>query len=93
MAAELVSFQALVYGRVQGVFFRAYVVRRARELGLSGYVRNLADGSVEVRGEGERGNLEKLAGLLKTGPPGARVIRIDTKWSEYISRYSDFNIL
>ena len=45
--ADLASFMATVRGRVQGVFFRASVMRRARELGLTGYVRNRHDGSVE----------------------------------------------
>lgn len=93
MATELASFHASVYGRVQGVFFRAYVDRYARELGITGYVRNLADGSVEVRGEGERLQLDKLLTILKTGPPGARVIKVDTSWSECTGRYSGFNIL
>jgi acylphosphatase len=48
---------------------------------------------VEVRGEGERENLEKLAGLLKNGPPGARVVKVDTSWSEHTGKYSGFNIL
>ena len=93
MAAELASFQALVYGRVQGVFFRTYVARFARELELGGYVRNLVDGSVEVRAEGEKLSLERLLALLKIGPPGARVIKVDTDWSEYTGRYPGFNIL
>ena len=93
MDAELASFQASVFGRVQGVFFRAYVAQFARELELGGYVRNLADSSVEVRAEGEKRSLERLLVLLKTGSPGARVIKVDTDWSEYTGRYSGFNIL
>ena len=46
--AYLTSVQAIVYGFVQGVFFRAFVIRRAKELGLTGYVRNLPQGTVEV---------------------------------------------
>jgi acylphosphatase len=90
---ELASFQASVYGRVQGVFFRAYVARHARELQIAGYVRNLADGSVEVRAEGEKQKLEKLIALLKAGPSGARVIKVETSWSEYTGKYSGFHIL
>ena len=93
MTTELASFQASVYGRVQGVFFRAHVAKYARELEITGYVRNLADSSVEVRAEGEKRSLERLLALLKTGPPGARVIKVDTDWSEYTGRYSGFNIL
>ncbi len=89
---ELASLQAIVYGYVQGVFFRAFVSRRARELGLTGYVRNLAEGTVEVQAEGERKQLEKLIGYLKVGPPGARVEKVVTNWSEYTGNYSGFDI-
>ena len=89
---ELVSLQATVYGRVQGVFFRAFVARWARELSLVGYVRNLHDGAVEVRVEGERQQLEKLVGYLKVGPPAARVDKVVTSWSEYTGDYSGFGV-
>ena len=73
---DLASVRAIVYGDVQGVFFRAFASRQARELGLTGYVRNLPDGeSVEVEAEGERNKLEELIGYLKVGPPAAKVER------------------
>ncbi len=91
--AGLASVQAVVYGHVQGVFFRAFAAQRARELGLAGYVRNLPDGrSIEVCAEGERDRLEQLAGYLRVGPPAARVDRVETNWSEYSGRYSGFTI-
>ena len=62
-----------VTGRVQGVGFRWFVVKEARALGLAGYVRNLADGSVEVVAEGEAAALERLAAALAHGPAAARV--------------------
>jgi acylphosphatase len=86
------SLQAIVYGRVQGVFFRDFVTGWARELGLAGYVRNLPDGAVEVRAEGERQQLEKLVGYLKEGPPAARVNKVVTNWSEYTGNYSGFRV-
>lgn len=89
---ELTSLQAIVHGYVQGVFFRAFVSRHARELGLTGYVRNLPEGTVEVKAEGTRSKLEKLIGYLKTGPPGAKVDKVVTSWSEYTGSYSDFTI-
>lgn len=92
MSTELASIHAYVYGRVQGVFFRSYVIEYARELGITGYVRNVVDGSVEVRGEGKRQHLEKLVDFLKEGPPSARVVKVDTGWSEYTGKYSGFNI-
>ncbi len=91
--ADLASVHAIVYGYVQGVFFRTFVSRRANELGLTGYVRNLPNGeAVEVRAEGERKRLEELIGYLKVGPPAARVERVVTTWSEYTGSYSEFNI-
>ena len=90
--ADLASLHAIVYGFVQGVFFRAFVSRQARALGLNGYVRNLPEGAVEVQAEGERNRLEELIGYLKVGPPGARVEKVVTNWSEYTRNYSGFNV-
>ena len=92
-SSDLASLQATVYGYVQGVFFRAFVSRRAGELGLTGYVRNLPGGeAVEVLAEGERKQLEELISHLKVGPPAARVERVVTNWSEYTGSYSHFSI-
>lgn len=81
-----------MYGRVQGVFFRAFVAGQAGELGLTGYVRNLRDGSVEVNAEGEREKLQQLISRLEAGPPAASVEKVATEWSEYTGDYSAFNI-
>lgn len=62
-----------VSGVVQGVGFRWFVRERARRLGLSGWVRNLPDGSVEVLAAGEAGQLELLRRELLHGPNGAIV--------------------
>ena len=90
--SDLASLRAVVYGLVQGVFFRAFVSRRARELGLTGYVRNLPERMVEVQAEGERDKLEKLIISLQAGPPGARVEKVITVWSKYSGDYRDFNV-
>ncbi len=90
---DLASVQAIVYGRVQGVFFRAFASKQARELGLTGYVRNLRDReAVEVQAEGGRNKLEKLIDSLKIGPPAAKVEKVVTDWSEYTGNYSNFSI-
>lgn len=89
---DLASIQAVVYGYVQGVLFRDFVFRRATELGLTGYVRNLPEGSVEVKAEGRRKHLEKLIGYLKVGPPMAEVDKVVVNWSESTGNYSRFSI-
>ena len=92
-SSDLASVQATVYGYVQGVFFRAFVSRKAQELKLTGYVRNLPGReAVEVIAEGEKKQLEKLMGHLKVGPPAARVERVVTDWTEYSGSFSGFNI-
>ena len=90
---DLTSVQAMVYGRVQGVYFRAFTSRHAVELGLTGYVRNSPDGkAVEVQAEGELNKLESLIDYLKIGPPAAKVERVVTNWSAYTGGYTNFNI-
>ena len=70
-----------VSGQVQGVFFRASTRDRARELGLSGWVRNLPDGRVEFVAEGEETTLQELLRFLRVGPPGAQVNDLVVEWS------------
>ena len=90
---DLASVRVVVHGHVQGVYFRAFTSRQARELGLTGYVRNLRDWrAVEVQAEGERNKLERLIDHLRKGPPGARVERVETTWSEHTGSYSNFSV-
>jgi len=67
------AVHAIVRGRVQGVGFRMFVWREATRLGLSGYTRNVPDGSVEVLATGDDARLEQLLARLRDGPPGSRV--------------------
>lgn len=84
---------AFVHGRVQGVFFRDFVCRWARSLGLTGFVRNLPDGeTVEVVAEGERERLEELLRHLETGPKGARVERVEYEWCPARHQFQGFSI-
>jgi acylphosphatase len=89
---DMASFTATVRGRVQGVFFRGFVQRNARRLGISGYVRNLPDGSVEVQAEGERARLKELEEHLRTGPPASSVREVVTDWSEYTGEHTGFYV-
>ncbi len=70
------SMHFKVSGRVQGVFFRASTSHRAAELGLSGWVRNMPDGTVEVLARGDEAALEALREWLHEGPPMARVTAV-----------------
>jgi acylphosphatase len=72
----------LIRGRVHGVFFRQSTRERAQELGLSGWVRNLENGMVEVEAEGKRDLLEQLVAWCHKGPPSARVEGVEVTWLE-----------
>ncbi|NWF67946.1 MAG: acylphosphatase [Chloroflexi bacterium] len=89
MAEQL---HAIVKGQVQGVSFRHYTQLRAGELGLSGWVKNLSDGTVEVLAEGERAALENLLRFLQRGPSGACVSGVDVQWREASGQYQGFTI-
>lgn len=66
-------FSIRVFGKVQGVFFRASTKEQAEELGIKGFVRNENDGSVYIEAEGEEEPLQTFIGWCKTGPPKAHV--------------------
>ena len=92
--SKLASVQIIVHGRVQGVYFRVFTLGQARELGLTGHVRNLPGGkAVEVQAEGERQNLERLVDRLRDGPTGAKIENVETSWSEHMGSYSGFSIV
>jgi acylphosphatase len=91
---EITAIKATVHGRVQGVFFRASTRKVARELELSGTVRNLPGWrEVEVHAEGEKAQIEKLIEFLNTGPPGAKVEKVDVEWLEFTGKYNGFNVI
>jgi acylphosphatase len=79
-----------VFGRVQGVYFRATTQTRALELGLSGWVRNRRDGSVEVVAEGPEGAIQALCDWAQQGPPHARVDAVDRVDSDPVGLEGEF---
>lgn len=85
--------QCVVLGRVQGVFFRASAQREAKRLGLTGWVRNRPDGSVELLAEGEDESLRDFIGWVQRGPGSARVDRVDTRWRSYTGEFTEFRIV
>lgn len=84
--------KAVVWGRVQNVGYRAFVVSYARALGLNGTVRNLPAGQVEVVAEGDEKTLKQLLTLLQQGPPAARVTHVDAQWGEAECDTNGFNV-
>lgn len=84
--------EARVEGRVQGVGFRYYTQREAQKLGLSGWVRNLRSGGVQLAAEGSEGALRKLLEAVRKGPPMSRVERVDEKWKEPEGERGSFEV-
>jgi len=84
--------EATIDGRVQGVSFRYHTVRRARDLGLTGYVRNEPDGTVSVVAEGQRSDLDELLSFLRSGPRAAVVTDVNTDWRSARGDFGRFEV-
>jgi acylphosphatase len=82
-----------VTGLVQGVFYRQSTAQEASRLGLSGTVRNLSDGSVEVEAEGPRSAVESLVAWCSRGPPAARVAEVEVAWGSPAGSAGPFTVL
>lgn len=83
---------AIVSGKVQGVWFRAWTRDMARELSVTGWVRNRSDGLVEAMAEGSREQLMAFETRLRDGPPLARVTKIKAEWSDDEKNFTAFNV-
>lgn len=84
----------VVEGLVQGVGFRWFVARRAEALGITGWVRNLYSGNVEIEAEGDRSLLEEFIKQVKVGPRSARVTNLKIEWKESMPPlYNHFDII
>jgi acylphosphatase len=83
---------ATISGLVQGVYFRGFTETRAEQLGLTGWVRNLPNGSVEVVAEGPRPALQELLAHLRQGPPGAKVTDVRAEWSAASGEFRFFEV-
>ena len=81
-----------ISGRVQGVCFRAHTRRQAQQLGLTGWVRNRADGRVEAVFEGERSALEKIIAWCQHGPALATVSQVKVEWEDFRAEFDSFHI-
>ncbi len=90
---ELARLQIHVSGLVQGVNFRWFTQRRAADLGVTGWVRNMPDGSVQVMAEGEKRALESLLDAVREGPSAAVVESVDTQWESPTGEFGRFEVL
>ena len=86
------EMHAIVNGRVQMVAYRIYVQDSAGELGLTGWVRNLPDGSVELVAQGDKEVLKELVEYLHEGSLLAKVESVDITWRSPKEEYEDFSI-
>ena len=84
--------RVLISGLVQGVGYRHSAYRKALELGLHGWVRNLSNGDVEAVLQGDRARIERMLEWCRRGPALARVDRVDTNWQTATTEYADFQI-
>ena len=87
-----VQMRAVVSGCVQGVSFRFYTRQQAQRLGLTGWVRNEADGTVHVLAQGPRATLLSLLGWLNRGPGLAEVTGVQVLWEDIQVPYSGFEV-
>jgi acylphosphatase len=91
-AMEKIRAHLKIHGRVQGVFFRATTQEEALRLGLTGWVRNCPDGSVETVAEGELEKIEEFIRWCRHGPPSARVERVDVEKSDHLGEFKSFEM-
>ncbi|MBI3925690.1 MAG: acylphosphatase [Armatimonadetes bacterium] len=83
---------AQVYGRVQGVGFRAYTIRQADHLGITGWVRNCPDGSVEILAEADADLLEQFLQAIRRGPSHASVRELRTRFEDAEEELRGFTV-
>jgi len=88
-----VRVHCFVSGRVQGVSFRAFTVKVAEKVGVTGWVRNLPDERVEAIAEGEEKDVEKFVELLNKGPMLSRVDEVKAEKEKYTGSFSNFEII
>ncbi len=88
-----VRAQAVINGRVQGVFFRMETKRAAESFGVFGWVRNQSNGTVEAVFEGDKESVGSILEWCKDGPPLAKVKKVDVKWNDYKGEFNGFEII
>ena len=81
-----------VQGRVQAVGFRAYVEYSARQIGVTGWVRNVGYDTVEAVVEGERAKVERFIEMMKDGPRGSQVNESKVEWENPTGEFAEFGV-
>ena len=92
MSPEIIRLHAVVRGRVQGVGFRFFTQREAETLGLTGWVANLHDRSVEVMAEGPRDALDRFLQVLRRGPASAQVTQVQHDFLPATHEFDEFRV-
>lgn len=90
--SNVAAFHAIVHGRVQGVGFRWFTVYAAERNGVSGWVRNCRDRTVEVEASGPREALEAFLEDLHQGPASAHVTEVSVDWLPTVPEHGDFHV-
>jgi acylphosphatase len=90
--SDTLRAHVIIHGRVQGVWFRQSTKEEADRLGVTGWVRNLPDRSVEAVFEGEKKKVEEIVGWCHRGPAGADVSSVDVSWEPYRHESGHFEI-
>ena len=81
-----------IFGQVQGVFFRSSAEKKAKELDITGFAKNMPDGSVYIEAEGEEEKLKEFLAWCEIGPRNAKVEKIESKYSSDLKSFVDFQI-
>lgn len=87
---KTIRASVLISGRVQGVFFRKSIAKEAREMGLTGWVKNRADGKVEALFEGEENRVREILLWCKEGPKLAKVEKVEAEYSQATGEFKEF---
>lgn len=90
--AQQVKAYIVIFGKVQGVFYRDSMRRQAEQLGLYGWVYNAPNGEVEAEVEGEKDKVLELIQWAKEGPLGAKVDDVKVDWKDYKGEFNSFII-
>ena len=87
-----VRMRILIEGRLQGMNFRYHTQQQAKKLGVTGFVRALSDGRIEIEVQGDQNKVEKILAWCQEEPQSSQIKSILYRYDEPYERYSDFNV-